>query len=203
MRRRHRVALSDFRLFNRSVPVAPDSPLQQALSETETITLTYKQNEVAFDFVALHYINSNKNRYRYQLVGYDEDWVDAGTQRTAAYTNLSPGDYTFRVIAANSDGVWNQDGATVNLSILPPWYHTWWAYGLFAGMFGFVVFGVDRFQRRRLSKKEQERAALLKRNCALKPRTKDALIPNSLVKSVKPSLLPSLLMKLSKPFTKM
>ncbi|PWN05771.1 hypothetical protein DDZ15_11270 [Rhodohalobacter mucosus] len=155
-----RVAISDFRLFNRSVPVGPDSPLQQALSETDTITLTHKQNEVAFDFVALHYTNSNKNRYRYQLIGYDEEWVEAGTQRTAAYTNLSSGDYTFRVIAANSDGVWNNEGASVNLSILPPWYATLWAYGLFAGMFGFMVFGVDRIQRMRLRKKEQERSAL-------------------------------------------
>ena len=155
-----RVALSDLRIFNRSVPVGPDSPLQQALSETETITLTHKQNEVAFDFVALHYTNSIRNRYRYQLIGYDDDWVDAGTQRTAAYTNLSSGDYTFRVIAANSDGVWNNEGASVNLSILPPWYQTLWAYTLFAGMFGFVVFGVDRVQRKRLSKKEQERSAL-------------------------------------------
>ena len=154
------IVLSDFRLFNKSVIVAPDSPLQQALAETETITLNHKQNEVAFDFVALHYTNPNRNQYRYQLVGYDEDWIDAGTQRTANYTNLSSGDYTFQVIAANSDGVWNNEGASVNLSILPPWYQTWWAYLIFAGMFGFIVFGVDRVQRKRLSKKERERAAL-------------------------------------------
>jgi len=155
-----RIALSDFRLFNHSVPVAPGSPLQQALSETETIKLNHKQNEIAFDFVALHYTNPGKNRYRYQLVGYDEDWIEAGTQRTAAYTNLSSGEYTFRVVAANSDGVWNYDGASVNISILPPWYQTWWAYGFFAGMFGFVVFVVDRVQRKRLSRKERERSAL-------------------------------------------
>lgn len=154
------VALSDFRLFNRSVPVGPESPLKQALSDTETITLKHNQNELTFDYVALHFANSNRNRYQYQLIGYDEDWVDAGTQRSATYTNLSPGDYTFRVKAANSDGIWNEEGTSVNLSILPPWYQTWWAYGLFAGMFGFMVFGVDRVQRFRLSKKEGERAAL-------------------------------------------
>lgn len=154
------VTISDFRLFNRSLPVGPDSPLKQDLSETDLITLKHNQNEITIDYVALHFANSNRNRYQYQLEGFDEDWVDAGTQRSATYTNLSPGNYTFRVQASNSDGIWNEDGATLNLSILPPWYRTWWAYGLFACMFGFVVFGVDRAQRKRLSKKESERAAL-------------------------------------------
>lgn len=154
------VAISDFKVFNRSVPVGPDSPLQHALSETENITLGHHQNEITFDYVALHYSNSNRNQYQFQLEGYDQDWVDAGTQRSATYTNLSPGDYTFRVKAANSDGVWNTQGASIGLSILPPWYQTWWAYLLFLGMIGFAVFVVDRFQRWRLSKKEEERAAL-------------------------------------------
>ena len=154
------VALSDLKLFNKSVTVGPDSPLQHALSETENITLKHNQNEITFDYVALHFANSNRNQYQYQLEGYDLDWVDAGTDRSATYTNLSPGEYTFKVKAANSDGIWNEQGSSIALSILPPWYQTWWAYLLFIGIFGLGVFGVDRFQRKRLSKKEQERAAL-------------------------------------------
>lgn len=154
------VALSDLKLFNKSIAVGPDSPLQQALTETESITLKHHQNEITFDYVALHFANSNRNQYQYQLEGYDQDWVDAGTDRSATYTNLSPGEYTFKVKAANSDGIWNTQGATIGLSILPPWYQTWWAYLLFIGIFGLGIFVVDRFQRKRLSKKEEERAAL-------------------------------------------
>jgi ligand-binding sensor domain-containing protein len=121
------VALADFKIFNRSLEVGPDSPLQNDLSETEKITLSHNQNEITIDYVALHYSNSNRNRYQYQLEGYDQDWVDAGTDRSATYTNLSPGDYNFKVKAANSDGVWNTQGASIGLSILPPWYQTWWA----------------------------------------------------------------------------
>lgn len=154
------VVLSDFKLFNKSVTVGPDSPLKNPISETETITLKYDQNELTFDFVALHFANAAKNKYAYQLEGFDTDWVQAGTKRSATYTNLSPGDYNFKVKASNADGIWNEKGASVKLSVLPPWYRTWWAYGLFLGLLGFTVFGVDRVQRRRLSKKEHERSML-------------------------------------------
>lgn len=154
------VIFSDFKLANKSVAIGPDSPLKKPVSEAKTITLKHNQNELTFDFVALHYANPAKNIYAYQLEGFDKDWIEAGNKRTATYTNLSPGNYTFRVKAANADGIWNEQGASVGLSVLPPWYRTWWAYGLFLGILGFMVFGVDRVQRQRLSKKEQERAAL-------------------------------------------
>jgi len=154
------VVLSDFKIFNTSVSVGPNSALTEALSETNSITIKYSQNEITFDYVALHFANSAKNQYAYQLVGFDKDWVDAETQRSATFTNLSPGDYTFRVKASNADGVWNEDYTSIRLSVLPPWYRTWWAYGLFTGILGFMIFGIDRTQRFRISKKESERTAL-------------------------------------------
>ncbi|HBQ60137.1 MAG TPA: hypothetical protein DD671_11090, partial [Balneolaceae bacterium] len=154
------IALSDFKIFNKSVAIGPDSPLKKPLSETTRITLPYSQNEVAFDYVALHFANPEGNTYSYQLEGFDPDWVDAGNKRTATYTNLPEGEYTFHVKAANADGIWNNEGVSVGLTILPPWYRTWWAYGLGIGMIGFMVFGTDRLQRRRISKKEEERQTL-------------------------------------------
>ena len=154
------VILSDLKIFNKSATIGPDSPLTQPLSETENITLPYKQNEVTFDYVALHYTNPESNTYSYQLEGYDPDWIDAGSKRSASYTNLPEGEYTFKVKAANSDGIWNQNGASIGLTILPPWYRTLWAYGLGLCLLGFMVFGVDRFQRNRISKKEIERQTL-------------------------------------------
>ncbi len=154
------IVLSDLKIFNESVIPGPNSPLKKSLSETKKITLPYKQNEVTFDYVALHFANSANNTYSYQLIGFDPNWVDAGNKRSATYTNLPEGDYTFKVKAANADGIWNNQGVSIDLTILPPWYRTWWAYGLGIGFIGFLVFGVDRIQRSRISKKEQERQAL-------------------------------------------
>ncbi|MDX1587006.1 MAG: triple tyrosine motif-containing protein, partial [Balneolaceae bacterium] len=154
------VVISSVRLFNKPLEVGENSPLKEPLTENPTITLSHDQNELTFDYVALHFANAPKNKYAYRLEGFDENWVSAGTKQSATYTNLSPGDYTFTVKASNADGIWNEKGASVNLSVLPPWYQTWWAYGMFIGVFGFGVFGVDRVQRYRLSKKEQERSKL-------------------------------------------
>lgn len=154
------VVISNIRLFNNPLEVGAKSPLKEPLTENPTITLSHKQNELTFEYVALHFANAAKNSYAYRLEGFDEDWVSAGTKRSATYTNLSPGDYTFFVKASNADGIWNEKGASVKISVLPPWYQTWWAYGIFIGIFGFGVFGVDRVQRFRLSKKEEERSKL-------------------------------------------
>ena len=154
------VVLTGLRLSNEPVAVGPGSPLTQRLSETEQVTLAYDQNEVAFDYVGLHFANPAKNRYAYRLDGFDRDWIDAGAQRTATYTNLPPGRYTFRVKAANSDGVWNEEGASVGLFITPPWWRTWWAYALYGVLFCAGVFAVDRVQRRRLLGVERRRAAM-------------------------------------------
>lgn len=154
------VVFTDFKLFNRSVKAGSGSPLEQPISEAEKIVLDYDQNEISIDFVALHFTNSEKNQYSYQLEGFDEEWIEAGSQRTATYTNLPPGNFIFNVKAANADGVWNEKGVSIQISVLPPWYRTWGAYIFFVAVFAAGVFGVDQFQRHRLSKKEGERAAL-------------------------------------------
>lgn len=154
------VIISDFKLFNKSMRAEEGSPLRSALSQDEALKLNYDQNEISIGFVALHFANPAKNIYSYQLEGFDKEWIDAGNQRVATYTNLPPGDYTFNVKAANADGVWNEKGASLQFIILPPWYKTWWAYMLFVALFAAGVFGVDRLQRSIISKKERERAAL-------------------------------------------
>lgn len=154
------VVLSDIKLFNKSIASDFDTALVLPSAKTQNLTVEYAQNEITFEFVAIHFTNPKKNKYRYQLVGFDEEWVVGNQTRSATYTNLSPGDYVFRVIAANSDGVWNEEGVSLNLTVLPPWYQTWWAYLLFAFIFALGVFAVDRIQRYRLRKIEKERAVL-------------------------------------------
>ena len=154
------VVITDFKLFNKAIKVGPDSPLKEPLSKNPEIILNYDQNEISVDFVALHFANSEKNKYSYKLDGFDEEWVDADNKRSATYTNLAPGDYTFNIKASNADGVWNEKGASIQFIIMPPWYRTWWAYMFFVAVFAASVFGIDRLQRSIISKKENERAAL-------------------------------------------
>jgi signal transduction histidine kinase/ligand-binding sensor domain-containing protein/DNA-binding response OmpR family regulator len=147
-----KVVISNISLFNK-----PDETLSYDgfISEIEKIDLPYNHNDLRFDFVGLHYGEPAKNRYKYMLENFDADWVDAGTQRNATYTNLSPGVYIFRVIACNRDGVWNEEGAFLNLIISPPFWATWWAYSLYVIFFGLVLYGVRRYEMNRVNLKNQ------------------------------------------------
>jgi ligand-binding sensor domain-containing protein/two-component sensor histidine kinase len=121
------VNITDFKISNKSVSFKPESsPISIPSYLTNKITLQYKDNMVSFDFKSMDYTAPQKNLYQYKLEGFDQDWIHSGINHTATYTNLNPGDYTFRVRGSNSDEIWNNDGAKVELTILPPWYMTWW-----------------------------------------------------------------------------
>lgn len=152
------VVLTDLMLSRRSIRPEPDGPLVQDVAWTREVTLRHDQNDVAFEYAALHFVRPDRNRYMYMLEGYDEDWIDAGPQRTAAYTNLDPGRYTFRVKAANSDGVWNEGGTSLAMTILRPWWHTTWAYALYVLLAVGAIGVIDGLQRRRLVRRERARA---------------------------------------------
>jgi signal transduction histidine kinase/DNA-binding response OmpR family regulator/streptogramin lyase len=95
------------------------------------ITLPYSDNFFSFGFAALHYALPEKNRYAYRLEGVDKDWISAESRPEATYTNLDPGEYVLRVKASNNDGVWNEQGTWMKVTITPPWWRTPWAYGLY------------------------------------------------------------------------
>lgn len=90
------------------------------------------RGELEFNYTALSYTEPEKNRFKYKLEGFDQDWIDAGNRRTAYYNNTPPGNYTFRVVACNSDGIWNETGATINLTLQPHFWQTWWLKSLLA-----------------------------------------------------------------------
>lgn len=126
------VVITDFKLFNQhAAPGAPGSPLKAHINETRHLTLTYRQSVFSFEFAALNYQNPERNRYAYMMEGLEQSWnqVDS-SRRFASYTNLNPGDYVFRVKGSNNDGVWNEEEKTIRITIIPPWWRTWWAYGL-------------------------------------------------------------------------
>ncbi len=124
------IIFTDFKVFNEPVPLRPDKKLKNTLpnliSETKQIVLDYDQNMLSFEFAALNYANSEKNEYQYKLDGFDRGWNKIGNQRRATYTNLDPGEYVLRVIGSNNDGLYNTEGATLNITILPPYWKTIW-----------------------------------------------------------------------------
>jgi ligand-binding sensor domain-containing protein/serine phosphatase RsbU (regulator of sigma subunit) len=115
-----------------------------------------------FQYTGLSLLVPQKVRFKYKLEGYDRDWVDAGTRRTAYYTNLPPGDYKFRVIAANNDGVWNEAGAAFDFYHRPYFWQTWWFYALCALALAGAVFGGVRLRVRQMKLREERLVALVK-----------------------------------------
>jgi ligand-binding sensor domain-containing protein len=120
------VVITDFTIFNKPVKInGPKSPLHQDISQTKQITLSYKQSVFSFEFVALDYTAPSQNQYAYMLEGFENEWNDVGTKRTASYTNLDAGNYTFKVKASNNDGRWNEEGVSLLIKVRPPFWKTW------------------------------------------------------------------------------
>ena len=132
-----KVIITGFELFNKPVIAgSPNSPLKQSIVDTRVITLNHEQSIFTFEFSALNYTVPEDNSYAYMLEGFETDWNYVGSQHRATYTNLNAGTYTFKVKAANNDGVWNETGTSIKIIILPPFWLTWWFKSLV------VLFGI-------------------------------------------------------------
>lgn len=150
------VYITDFKLFNKSVPVGKNTPLKRPVSYTREIHLAYNQNHITFEYVALDYANPMRNNYKYIMEGLDEDWIFAGSMRTANYLNLKPGKYIFRVQGSNSNGVWNTKGASVKVFIRPPWWKTIVAYISYIVLILLLIGGYVKLHTWRLRKEKDE-----------------------------------------------
>ena len=121
------VYITDFQVFNKKIIAGEeDGLLKSDISFTDKIRLSYRESTFSFGFAALNYTAAENNQYAYKLEEWDKDWVNAGTEKKASYTNVSPGEYTFRVKASNNDGVWNEQGHVIKIIITPPFWASWW-----------------------------------------------------------------------------
>ncbi|MBL8101468.1 MAG: PAS domain S-box protein [Anaerolineales bacterium] len=132
------VVVTRFDVFN--------EPLHVDLTGRTPIELNYQQDIISFEFSAFDFQAPQKSRYAYKLEGFDDDWVLAGNRRYVTYTNLPGGDYVFRVKASNSDGVWNETGASLPVSITPPFWQTWWFNGSLIFVLGTLLLGGFRWR---------------------------------------------------------
>lgn len=142
-----KVRITEILLFNKPIAVSKDGILSKTPAYTDELVLDYTQNNITFVFSALHYTSSEGNKYRYVLEGFEEVEVNGENRREAHYTNLSPGFYTFKVYASNSDGVWAETKTQMKLRITPPFWGTWWFISL---MIFFAIMGVFLFFRWRV-----------------------------------------------------
>ena len=122
--------LTDFQIFNKKIPIALNdkdpSPLKKDIAETKSITIAYNSSDIEFEFASLNYTSDQKKQYAYMLEGFDKTWNEAGTRRTATYTNLDPGKYIFKVKGLNNQGQWSSHVTSVELIVTPPFWLTWW-----------------------------------------------------------------------------
>jgi len=118
-----------------------------------------RQENFEIQYTALSFINSENLRFKYKLEGLDHDWVEAGTRRTAYFSHVPPGDYTFKVIAANSDGVWNEQGKSVKVIVLPPFYRTWWFLTLAALVVCATVIAAFKSRVRQMERRQAAQEA--------------------------------------------
>jgi ligand-binding sensor domain-containing protein/signal transduction histidine kinase len=133
----------------------------QSIAPSGTVALPPGKTRFDFFYTAPSFVAPAKLRFKYKLEGFDKDWIDSGTRRIAYYTNLRPGNYTFRVIACNSDGIWNTTGASLKLYLQPHFYQTYWFY--LAGIIGLALITWQIYRLRLRGMQTQFAAVLAER----------------------------------------
>jgi signal transduction histidine kinase len=138
-------------------------PSAASLSTENVLRVPPGKHQFDFHFTALSFTAPDKVRFRYKLTGFDNSWNEADTKRSAHYGPLRPGDYRFQVIACNNDGVWNEQGAAVSLTVLPYFWETWWfdslvGMAIVGTIFGIVYFAATHRLRKKLERLRQQHA---------------------------------------------
>jgi len=138
-----KVKLTNFKLFNKEVPVEKNGILTKDIAFTDEITLDHNQDVMTLEFSALQFPFSNSCEYAIKMENFDEEWRFIGKDRTATFTNLSPGNYIFKVKSRETGGQWGNDYAAVKIHISRPFWLQWWAFVLYGGVL-FLLFYLFR-----------------------------------------------------------
>ena len=151
------VVLTDFKIYNQSVPISNDgnSVLKESITVAKSVQIPYGNDVLSIDFALLDYYNVNRNKFMYILEGFDKEWNDIGTRNSATYTNLPPGEYKFHVRASNDAGFKNFKETSVDITIIPAYYQTWLFRIIFfviivVGLLFFIRIRTNAMRRRNL-----------------------------------------------------
>ncbi len=158
------IVFKELRIANELIkPGLKQSPLKQSLSQTNEISLNHYQNPFSLSFVALNLVDAPKNNYLCFLEGYDEEWYTPGLSGIVHIHNLKAGWYTFHVKGSNNDGVWNEEGISLDIRIRPPWWFSIWAYGIYILIFVGLLLFYARLLRNREKEKQITQAERLEK----------------------------------------
>jgi signal transduction histidine kinase/ligand-binding sensor domain-containing protein/CheY-like chemotaxis protein len=159
------IVIIDLMIFNESVgigePVRGIKILDKDISRTAEIRLSHNHTVFSFEYAGLNYALPEKNQYAYKMEGLDTGWNYVGDRRFATYAHVSPGEYVFRVKGSNNDGVWNEQGTSLKITIIPPFWKTWWFYLLCTLGLLFLVLGIHRLRVHQLKKQEKRLTQLV------------------------------------------
>src|ERR1035437_439215 len=169
------LVITDFQVFNKEIPIAIDdkdpSPLKKDITETKKITIPYSSSVISFEFASLPYGVRERKQYAYMLEGFDKTWNKVGTQRTATYTNRDPGEYVFKVKGLNNEETWSLHITSLQLTITPPFWMTWWfKLGVLVSIAGAALgfykfrFKIIEAQKRKLQYKVNEQTLQLQQS---------------------------------------
>lgn len=158
------IVLTNFELSGVPTELGPGSPLHKAIGYTQNLTLLPSQNNFTLEFSALSFQSPATNRYRFKLEGLDRDWIEVRSdRRIATYTTLPAAEYNLRVQGATSRGPWSEPGISVRVTVLPPWWRTWWFRTAVIGSLLLSLLGVycnieQRYRERKLAAEKLERS---------------------------------------------
>ena len=166
------VFIYSYRLFDKKIR------LDKPLSDLEKLVLNYDQNMLSFDFAALVYTNNQRTRYSYKIEGLDNDWIITDGRRTATYTHINPGEYTFKIKAQNEDGFPGKE-SSLKITILPPWWRSRMAYLFYFMLLSSIVYSIIKAEKRKTRRKMgeklfRERQAAKLREAELQTQTAEA-----------------------------
>ncbi|GAB3942189.1 hypothetical protein GCM10028805_06420 [Spirosoma harenae] len=149
------VVLTDLLINGRPATLGPGGQLPSHISVTNEIILSHDQRDLTFQFAALSYNRGGESEYAFKLCPIDTAWVPLGATRQARFLDLQPGTYTFQLKAANADGVWNETGTSLQVTIRSPWWQTWWAYILYALIVAGLLRAYISYRSRTLRRENQ------------------------------------------------
>ncbi|MEP7374749.1 MAG: two-component regulator propeller domain-containing protein [Chitinophagaceae bacterium] len=149
---------TNFKIGNKEIVAGDNNVLSIPIWQTKDLVLGYDQNTFSFDFNAIDYKNAGEIKYLYKLENYDNDWRDIGTEHKATFYNVPQGKYILHIKAVNNEG--SVAEKSIAITITPPWWKTWWAYSLYALLIIAAGFGIYKYQRQYIIKKEREKTQL-------------------------------------------
>ncbi|MEM6343704.1 MAG: two-component regulator propeller domain-containing protein [Bacteroidota bacterium] len=161
------VRLTGLRILDRDIKVGDlrdngDTLLKQDIGLIEQIELTYRDYGFTLEFAALDFAAPQQNQFAYLLEGLDEKWINTGTRPYASFTNLDAGTYQFRLKASNNDGVWQEMQRPLTIKVSPPPWQTWWAYLIYALLFGGSIYAYFSYRAQEREREIQTKARIEK-----------------------------------------